>query len=1646
MPIAFLLWQVFVGRLCIKLTIMKKSIVMTIALLCMIIQGAWAQGANQTKVTNLADLTTDNSEYVVQDGETLTGKLKNNVMISIADGATVTLSGVTINIDAEFGCFWAGLTCLGDATIFLADGTENIVKGFHNRPGILIPKDKTLTIDGNGKLNAICSDWDLEYSAGIGGRYSDDGCGNIVIKGGIIKAMGSDWGAGIGGGGYNSCGYIRIEGGVITAIGGKRCPGIGVGRLGQCGTITITKDAVVTAIAGEAQEGVSCPGPCSIGRSAESILGEKSTCGKVTIGCTLGSNGNPVGGHVGVVTATPFTYYWYNVDVFDANGNSTGVKEKERGYDSQKITYNSTREGYTFMGWVAENGGHKKFYPVDTKYSDLDVEPHTTINVYPQWIKGDGSETAPYEIASADNWLTMASYINNRTLELEYNGKHYKLMDNISVAEMVAEGETPATMLGINEFFAFGGTFDGNGKTITLDYTDNRDEHYCGPFRFINGATIKDLHVAGTIVKTKQKNAGGFIGKAYGTNTIINCRSSVDIQAGTDGDCSHGGFIGDLRNGETTLTGCTFDGKMSGPGGTYSRSKKWGGFIGWVADGTKAIFNNCLFAPTEIKLSSQSDSRTFARRDDGDDVTLTNCYYTETLGSAQGSQAYSIRGDEHVKMILPTEPENSYDVSGIASYEDQRPIIIFNGVIYAPKDTEVWFSLNQIGDTPEGCAEGSFIATPGSLKKKYVLGRLAYFLTMPNANVTISLAPSDLTGTGSYANPYLIYNDEQWKLLVERVNSGNFNGYENKVFRLMADITLSETHNDSGSSDVMIGVSSNDNTKFRGIFDGNGHTITLDISDTTDDDFCAPFRYIKGATIENLHVDGTIVKTSAKNAGGLVGKAEGTNTLKACWSSVGIKYNKNGDVSSGGLIGELRGGGTTTLTDCLFDGKLQGGNAYNWGGFVGWVASDNTVSLNNCLFNPSLIEFDINDGSDGSKTFARKDGTANIWNCYYKTLIKDAQGATDASSYSSERLLEGLGDGWHIINGEVVPIIGLYYFDGEGTQVSPYVIASTGDWDGLASNVAQGETYSGKFFQLAANISVSRMVGSTEDNAFKAFQGSFDGAGNKLTFNYTATRPFTAPFRCVDGATIENLHVGGTISTSASYAAGLLAYVKGYATIRNCRSSVNISITSSDSKYNGGFIARNDIDDDDDEATTTITGCLFDGSLQFSAGITPYYCGGFVGENYAKMQLNDCLFNPADEITNSNCKTFVYVAGTCQMNNSYYTLTLGEAQGKQAHSITGGEGVTIENVGLSAVTEYDVSGITGYFPGIVYNDVIYAGNGDDVRLNLNYDDDDLDNTVTCYTASAGTLSGTDNPYKLTMPDADVTITATIAKNTLELANDADNSTVISEAVESGKVYDVTLADRTLFHDNHWNTLCLPFNVNAFEDTPLEDATVMELDIYGCYAGSTRYTRDGEALRDTNGNAYEGETSDLKLTGFDSNTGTLYLYFKSVTSIEAGKPYIVKWSTADANAGVNPTFSDVTITSTAPETYIESEDAAIRFIGTYSPVSIGTEGDNTKLYLGAGDTLYWPNGTMAINTHRAFFQLGNLIAGEPKEGQTGINAFVLNFGDGTETGISLTSNPSSLTSDSWYTLDGRKLNGKPKAKGIYINNGQKVVLK
>ena len=212
---------------------------------------------------------------------------------------------------------------------------------------------------------------------------------------------------------------------------------------------------------------------------------------------------------------------------------------------------------------------------------------------------------------------------------------------------------------------------------------------------------------------------------------------------------------------------------------------------------------------------------------------------------------------------------------------------------------------------------------------------------------------------------------------------------------------------------------------------------------------------------------------------------------------------------------------------------------------------------------------------------------------------------------------------------------------------------------------------------------------------------------------------------------------------------------------------------------------------------------------------------------------------------------------------------------------------------------------------------------------------------------------------------------------------------------------VQLQGRTLYKDGSWNTLCLPFSVTTASGT----------------------------LSGDNVKAMTLNTTTSNLTG-----STLTLNFTAAETIPAGTPFIIKWDESGKDIE-NPVFENVKIANEVPADCSVNFTGG-RFVGTYGPTPLAKD-VKTNLYLGADNTLYYPTTEgFSVNAFRAYFQL--------TDPSTNVRAFVLNFGDGEPTLVSLPSGREEA--GAWYTLDGRKLVGRPTQNGIYITNGKKVVIK
>ena len=384
--------------------------------------------------------------------------------------------------------------------------------------------------------------------------------------------------------------------------------------------------------------------------------------------------------------------------------------------------------------------------------------------------------------------------------------------------------------------------------------------------------------------------------------------------------------------------------------------------------------------------------------------------------------------------------------------------------------------------------------------------------------------------------------------------------------------------------------------------------------------------------------------------------------------------------------------------------------------------------------------------------------------------------------------------------------------------------------------------------------------------------------------------------------------------------------------------------------------------------------------------------------------------------------------------------------GSNAAGIGGGNDVscgdiTIRGGNITATGGFSAAGIGAGYPGTCGDITIEGGNiiatGGESAAGIG-----ARSPYTCgnITIKDCTIIATsdDNVAAIDKGDANnVTITiggierGSITQNPyyyLSLADDKDNSSTLS--TYSSKTSDVTLK-RTLYKDGSWNTICLPFSMTAGQVT-----------------------------------AQLAPAKLMTLSNSSFSNGTLTLNFAEATTIVAGKPYIIKWNKADnyaSNASAydltNPVFTDVIVDNSdeaiARKTQT-SQDGKVSFKGTYDKLEYTTE-DKSILFLGEANTLYWPKSGATIGACRAYFKLSpnaavrefKLSFGEDDDHTNGIveterNSCDPSVASDQRSSASLFTLHSSLSG--WYTLDGRRLSGKPTQRGLYIDNGKKIVIK
>ena len=571
-----------------------------------------------------------------------------------------------------------------------------------------------------------------------------------------------------------------------------------------------------------------------------------------------------------------------------------------------------------------------------------------------------------------------------------------------------------------------------------------------------------------------------------------------------------------------------------------------------------------------------------------------------------------------------------------------------------------------------------------------------------------------------------------------------------------------------------------------------------------------------------------------------------------------------------------------------------------------------------------------------------------------------------------------------------------------------YTIKSVGGWRYFCHLIKEGlapDGFGGKTVKLGTSIESSEMAGKSGH----PFKGTFDGQDNTLTFNLQASEGYSAPFHYINGATISNLHVEGTI-TGGTYESlgGLVGRAEGNITINNCHVSTEISTIVSGSALHGGVIAQWN----GTNATCTVTGCVYDGLIYNPdvAGVTTS-CHGFIGwdyGNYGTITFTDCLSAPAAYGTGKyalggNCFTFVYPNSeptlTYNMTNCYYTSILGNRQGRPAATATVAPG----NLG-NATTDHGM--VKGYENGFLYNGNYYTPKYGDAVVEYRFNDWN--------------------------ERADVTINGT-----------GENLVGVNITEEVGNIKSVTY--NRPFNTAQAATVILPFNY------------ICDGSEGGKFYGFKEVVYDEDLYKWVCTMQEPGEEGTNNVTSLTANTPYLFMpsetkmKFPNISSMTGG---VVTLQPTTANDGL---YGGATT------------DAAWNFHGSYKGKSwavasndygfaarSGTEAGGAAT-VDAGQFVRFTTGAF-IKPMRCYLSYVGTSAPAPARGLTRAAAtddlpqsitvrLVSRNGETTAIGeIDTKTGKMTFDSEAWYTLDGVRLSDKPSTKGIYINNGRKIVIK
>ena len=1298
------------------------------------------------------------------------GETQKSVTATVLTGSETSLDAGWYVVNSNIS-HEGKIDCNGDVNIILADGYTMTVNG-GNTNGLNGTSGSTLTIYGQTNGTGTL---EVSTSTGsIGAIYID---GNVVINGGTVNATNT-----------SSVGIMSANGSITINDGTVNANGKVYGISASHGNVTINGGQVTA----------------SNGRDGFAI-NSVGGVGTITLGLRKAS------------------------DFIHANAFSGQVKIKS----GQRLTDGTN------------------FYTGTLNFSQISDISGKTLRQANFTDNGDNT----YAIGSSYGWGMFCDALLDNDTYNRFSGKTVKLDADIEVSRMAGSSKHD-----------FCGTFDGQKHTLTVNISSDSYHDYTAPFSYVSETTptgssevshpvIRNLNVYGTITATKNY-AGGIVGSFWGKLTIENCSSNVDITTGhkyaagfishvegdvditncnssavifsnVNGDGTHGGFTGDSKSGVTiNITGCLFGGSLLSKEGVTTTHCS--GFVGYNS-GTLTITNS-LFYPGQISVSGDG-SATFAR---GNAPTLANCYYTETLGEAQGKQRRTIKAGENVIIGSKalTGDATEYNVSGITAYSggglhcdsgDEESLY------YGIGDQVSLTLANSNGDAPLGycypysASDGTLNLTPNPSPS----GEGSYTLQMPDDDVTVSVG--DLRSDGQ----------------------------SHSISYIKADGTIA-THDAIALDETMTTLDAG--WYFVGKNITYGQTVTL------------------GADAKIILADGkTMLIGEVYDR--ISGRCIAGNKTLTIYGQIGqsgklLAYNNSGIFHAVEVGKYIQHGGEVTINNSRpyyidanltltrgtlkASGRIDGSVTFSGGNLttktisnkvtLSWTSPDDRISASSYKSSVTIAEgkafyngsevLTAGEVTDKSKVNSRKlvpalnitlpkgviatgAGVATLADGAYAvagaTVTLGAPGYTLSNVSSSEVTISETEGVYSFTmpasDVTITATLTTIPWSGTGDVDSPYVIEYPSQLDLLATNVNGGNEYKDTYFVLANDITYSHTTAwddaTSEENNYtaiggynKSFCGTFDGQGHSVSgiriskSGYNDSDGNQGIFGLTgDGAVIRGITLADARITGCDGTGGIVGYMYSGGTVIDCHVAANVTIRAYSDFTNGfgGIVGLN--------YNGTVSNCT--SAATPIKGYKSTCLGGIVGGNGGTLSHNLAIgavvCTGEDNTHGAICG---YKNSGTFTNNYYYGCKVASDD----VTATGvGCGIDDGNAGNGTTTTADITENNGAVPGIILYDKSQ-------KTDLNSD--------------------------------------------------------ILTKVGNADVACVELAGRTLYKDGYWNTLCLPFDVTVGSDV-LKGATAMTLN-----ASTSSFDKEGGVLTLNFNNVSEGNT------------------------IEAGTPFIVKWDKAD----------------------------------------------------------------------------------------------------------------------------------------------------